>query len=328
MMLRSRSLLLALAVAALAAPATAQATRDSVVCTACVPVVTPKPDSTIARVDTTWNHFTRPDTTYRDSVVKVPVVTPPDTTPLPPPVGAHEPAGGTVVADNDWSGFTTTYPPVGKTLANWYRYHAGTTGRWVSDPSAPLDPDVLEVFFSGKQGVGPEHLSVSLPKGSRQLYISVPLYVPPGYVGSSSGVQKLFHIWAPSDKAPGGVGGSMAVPAIFGVLQNRLTSQIRIQGATVTAAHLTSFNIGGKPWERGRWYVTEWLFVMNSPGQADGEAYLWQDGVLAAHRTGITYSKAGLPWTVVQLNPTYGGTGTVPQGTRLRYGRIRVVAAP
>lgn len=251
---------------------------------------------------------------------------PPDTT--PPPASSHEPRGGTVVADNDWTGFTTTYPPVGTVLANWYRYHVGTTGRRVSDPSAPLDPDVLEVWFSGKQGQGPEHLSVSLPKGSRQVYIRVPLYVPPGYVGSSSGVQKLFHIWAPSDKAPGGVGGSMAVPSVFGIGSRPLTSQIRIQGATVTAAQATSFNVPGRPWTRGRWYVTEWLLVMNAPGQANGEAYLWQDGALAASRRGITYSKAGGGWTVVQLNPTYGGTGTVPAGTRLRYGWIRVVGAP
>lgn len=279
-------------------------------------------DSVVTR-QITFSHDTTA-TFYRDSIITLPPV---DTV-TPPPTGTHEPKGGIVLASNDWFGFSTSYPPVGKTLSNWYRYAPGTTGRHVIDDRAPDDPDILEVWFGGKQGQGPEHLSVNVPKGNSRLYISVPVYVPKDYVGSSSGVQKLFHVWAPSDAKPSGVGGSMAVPAIFGVLGKPLQSQIRVQGATVTSAHQTSFNIGGRPMTRGVWYRTEWLLTMNSPGQANGTATMWQDGVQAVHRTGITYSRAGLGWTVVQLNPTYGGTGSIPPGTRLSYGRIRVVAAP
>ena len=275
-----------------------------------------------------------------DTVVAPPdTVTPPpvDTAtppPPPPPTGTNEPAGGTVVADNDWSGFSTAEPALGKSRYGWNRYAAGNTGRWVSDPTAPDDPDVLEILKSGTQGTGPEHLSLTLPKGARQLYIRVPVYVPSNYLGPTGGVQKLFHLWAPFDK---GTNGSLGVPAIFGSGTGALRTQIRIQNATVTSTQGTSFNLEGRPFQRGRWYVTEWLFVMNAPGQANGEAWLWQDGALALSRKGITYSKAGCAtapgpcsgWTVVQLNPTYGGTGSTPAPPqRLRYGRIRVVVAP
>lgn len=260
--------------------------------------------------------------------------------PPPPPTGTNEPRGGTVVADNDWSGFSTAEPALGASRYGWNRYAPGTVGRWVYDLLAPGDPDVLEVPFAvgGKQGTGPEHLSLTLPKGARQLYLSVPVYVPPGYPGSSSGVQKLFHLWAPLDTKPGTPGGSLAVPAIYGLDANPLRTQIRIQGATVTSTQATSFNVEGKGIQRGHWYVTEWLFVLNAPGKADGTATMWQDGQRAAHRTGIMYSKAGCAtapgpcsgWTVVQLNPTYGGKigTTIPPGVSLRYGRIRVVVAP
>lgn len=266
------------------------------------------------------------DTTYRvccrDSF-------PPAPPPPPPPTGTNEPAGGTVVADNDWSGFSTAEPALGKSRAGWNRYAAGNTGRAVYDVTAPDDPDVLEILKSGTQGTGPEHLSLTLPKGARQLYIRVPVWVPVDYAGSSSGVQKLFHLWAPLDSRPTGVGGSLAVPSLFGIGAKGLTTQARIQGATVTGTQATSFNLAGKPFARGRWTVTEWLFVMNSPGQANGEAWLWQDGALALSRKGITYSRVGTGWTVVQLNPTYGGTGATPAPPqRLRYGRIRVVVAP
>lgn len=285
-------------------------------------------------VDTTGWRYTDSVPTgwrYTDSVPVLDTLKPPPPPPPPPcDCSGNEPAGGKVIADNDWAGFSTQAPALGKSLAGWTRYAAGNTGRWVYDVTAPDDPDVLEILKSGTQGTGPEHLSVAIPAGMRTLYLRVPVWLPADYTGSSSGVQKLFHLWAPFDKATAGSPAtSLAVPSIFGSGTKPLEAQIRIQNATITGSHSTSFNLHGRPYTRGRWVVTEWLLKMNTPGQANGEAHLWQDGAKAITRTGITYSKAGGGWTVVQLNPTYGGTGATPNPPqRLRYGRIRVVAAP
>lgn len=273
-----------------------------------------------------------------DQVMSPPVVADPAAAPMVTNVTSfavalrgNEPPGFLKVADNDWLGFSPSSPALGKTLLGWTRYAKGNTGRAVLDAAAPGDPDALEVLFSGIQGVGPEHLSVTIPKGNSRLYLSVPVWVPTAYIGSSSGVQKLFHLWAPIDKSINStIGGSMVVPAIFGALANGLRAQVRIQNATITSTQATSFNLTGSAVQRGLWYVYEYLFVLNSGSTANGQAHMWVNGIKSVTRTNITYSGASRAkhWTVLQLNPTFGGSGTVPLGTRIRYGRVFVSVAP
>lgn len=73
--------------ALLVAPLSAQQTRDSVYCAKCIPVRDSTRDSVASTVNvpvTSWRVVTRVTTTYRDSVVKVPV-TPAPVPPPPPP---------------------------------------------------------------------------------------------------------------------------------------------------------------------------------------------------------------------------------------------------
>jgi hypothetical protein len=338
----------------------AQTTRDSIVCSNCVPVTQNVPDSSVSGKDSTWNHFVRVDTVaYRDSVVVfctkcVPVTqNVPDSSltekniykyftrvdtvgfrdsvvKVPVTVASNEPLGFTTVVDNDWpAGITWTTPGVGGKVGPWTRYLAGNRGSSVVDNTAPYSPNVLEIDFSGtRQGTGPEHFSVNFVPNVKRTYLRTSVYVPLNYYGSTSGVQKLFHIWSTNDAKPTYLaGGSMVVPAIYGVGTNGLSFQIRVQGVSTTATQPISFNISCGSIQRGRWYTFEVLIVQNTGANANGQAYGWVNGALKCSRTNIQWSGSTVTvkqWTSLQLNPTYGGTGTAQNGVKLRYGKIRV----
>lgn len=294
------------------APLAGQATRDSVVCTACVL------DSTITRdsvpvIDTVaWAQTTTISWFRRDSIQKVPVA---------PAAGAwHEPPGFTVVADIDWAGVSPATPAVGKRLGPWQRYAPGNHGWAVLDSTAPGSPWVLEVRTpaGAQQGNGYEHLSVTLPPNQTQLYLRWALFVPVGYVSPAGNqVQKLFHLWGTYDK---GATGSLAVPSLYGP---GLSGQLRFQNMSATGGQPVSFNRACVAVPRGRWVVLESLLDIRR-----GLATLWIDGRTCGPWPVTFTTKAGAAWQTVSLNPTYGGTGTVPAGAALRFGRVRVSAGP
>jgi len=293
------------------APLAGQATRDSVVCTACVL------DSTITRdsvpvIDTVaWAQTTTITWFKRDSIAKVPVA--------PVPLG-HEPAGFRVLADVEWTGLTATGPAVNGRVGPWLRYYAGNHGWSMIDSSAPGSPWVLEVRTpqGGPQGSGFEHLSLALPAGMTKLYLRWGLFVPVAYVAPAGNqVQKLFHLWGTYDK---GATGSIAVPSLYGP---GLTAQLRFQNVAVTSAQAISFNRSCIAVPRGRWVVLETLLDIRA-----GLATLWVDGRACGPWPVTFTTKAGASWQTVSLNPTYGGTGQVPANAWIRFGRVRVSAAP
>lgn len=311
------------------APARAQAMDTTVFCRACVKVDSAGvPDSAPA-----WRYFTTWAFTFRDSLEIRPK---PVTPPAPAPAG-NEPAGLVVLADTDWVGLAQqagTAP--GTRYGPWARRAGAARGFSVLDPTAPLSPRVLEIDFSGiRQGTGPESFTLDLPAGTRELYLRFPVYIPATYYGSTSGVQKLWHLWSTNDSKPTYLpGGSMMVPAIYGVGASGLSYQLRVQGASTTATQAISFNIACGALQRGRWYVLEAYVRQNTANadgtvNADGVAIGWVDGRQTCARSTLQYSGPAVrvkQWTATQLNPTYGGTGTAPAGVMLRYGRVRVSA--
>ena len=59
----------------------------------------------------------------------------------------------------------------------------------------------------------------------------------------------------------------------------------------------------------GTWRKYEYLFVANSPGQANGTFTAWKNGVPFMSRTGIRYTPTDRTpsFNRVQWSPTYGG---------------------
>ncbi|MBK8005210.1 MAG: hypothetical protein IPK12_15100 [Gemmatimonadetes bacterium] len=160
-----------------------------------------------------------------------------------------------------------------------------------------------------------------------QLYLRYCVWVPANYYGSTSGVQKLFHIWGTSDASASGA--SQAVPSLYGVGTGSLSHQLRLQNMSTKNGGVISFNLGCAAAARNRWDRVEVLLTQNSSGSANGVAKMWVNGTLCMQRSNLTWSGAartGKRWTAVQLNPTYGGTGKVQTAQYIRYGAVRVSA--
>lgn len=233
----------------------------------------------------------------------------------------NEPAGFTVIHTSDFTGFTPSNPAEGgPAVQGLYRYAPGHTGRAITSDLAPyVGETVLDVVFglTQEQGKAPEHIA-QLPTfytsaTYTELYCAFDWAVPSDWKQpNSSTVQKLFHIWGLIDVAATGDGGSCVVPALTGTADST-TAQvqlgIRYQSMSTVNGQAQSFNGAKVNVNRGQWYKVEVYCKYNTGSAADGICTMFVDGVQRTHLTNLTYKNGGnKEWTVVQLNPTYGGT--------------------
>ncbi len=325
----------ALFAAGLARPLPAQGTRDSTVCTACVPVVVQVPDSVQV-----WTYFTRSDTTYRDSVVQVPV-------PVPPATNPHEPAGFTPIVELTFgpqkiplayvSGPNATYGVVrGKVSAEQSaRITTGRTGQpgdYAHRCVFPKNNNVqagkgVGCTFTAKEDL-PGNTDGLTVHSYRQYYergwfrfanvdaagALQPVFEEPspggmkllgywgvGYTGNSFPLQ-LIGWWAPIPRGTAGVGQNIAT----------WTFQLSSQNSGVlvwdkyTSAPIAAGDV---------WHPYEILFDAGDIGQANGTAQVWIDGqrVLAATNLAFRSAQAANGGTLVRgflgrhWNPVQGG---------------------
>lgn len=264
------------------APLAGQATRDSVVCTACVL------DSTITRdsvpvIDTVaWAQTTTISWFKRDSIQKVPVVA---------ASCPNLPAGYRVVTER---------PFAAKGEDGWSE-RATSNYQLVSDATAPRSaPGIARAYYPAgyKAGTGPIAVDHAVPK-AQGLFTCFWLRLSPGWVGEPSGVNKVLHFW---------LGGSnRAVISAQGAGAGPFRASIRTQNTWPVGNR----NLGGSGQIRpGHWSLVEVELVTNAAGVANGRARWWVDGQLAGDYA-LGWTQAAGWWERVSWNPTWGGTAGV-----------------
>lgn len=254
-----------------------------------------------------------------------------------------DPWASTVTGSVPASGGTT-----GSGTGRSFRYTTGNTGTWVQgtnsggasyDANAALLPNnpgnILRVRKNNGsgQGTGPEHFNPGtsdayvLGLGTfSKFYLHCACMVPSGYRTPVGGVQKLFHIHGTCDTQKT-LGTSLVVPAFLGgsdSLTASIAFQLRLQNCgTIFAGSDGAINLtgnvngGGITVTRGTPLEFEVRGQMNTSGNADGTLEVWikQSGVWVQRMsyTAIDFSSSATTtkrWTEIELNPTYGGTGT------------------
>ena len=99
--------------------------------------------------------------------------------------------------------------------------------------------------------------------------------------------------------------------------------EIDFQGIDTSGGHPISWNgypnqnAGSAVVTRGQWAKWEIVLVANTPGQFDGKADWWLNGVKVGSYSNVGYTRAtetGAPntWHEVNWNPTWGGAGISP----------------
>lgn len=139
------------------------------------------------------------------------------------------------------------------------------------------------------------NLEVSLPGNPTTVYVSMWVKRSAGWSDNGNAMTKHFFIWADQTGDHGFVAITYLQEHFF---------------ALETAGNGNQFDYYGPVEDAyGSWRRYEYVFKMNSAGNADGTFTAWRNGVQIMNRTGIRWVAAGVTpgFTRVQWSPTYGG---------------------
>lgn len=264
----------------------------------------------------------------RDTMPPPPPV---DTTPAPRPPPSGIPVGCTN-APNGWQvASLSTFPavpPVGSRDAAGWTIRAGGAQNWSRVNGGPLGGALQVTWPKGLAGgTSPGSAQLTFPSGGlRNVYTCMRVYLDPGFtqLPGMSGVKMGF--WKNSDPSP--MNHVFATSAGAGAGWPRVTVQHPTStGWTSTNYCAATHQIKGAP------HVLEYRVDGGTPGVRNGELWVWLDGALVCHQTGVAWYNAQMhsgKVTQLFLEPTYGGAlpgQVVPQTMTLQFAYVLVMGS-
>jgi hypothetical protein len=215
---------------------------------------------------------------------------------------ANQPAGATTITERRFDAVAEDGWP-SPILAN------GGTAAITMDPAAPKSPDsVMQVTYPTGYPAGTTPFDQSVRTGGNytQFYGSVWLKYSSGFAVDNAGILKILYIW-----------GDDEMPSLCLCVNNysggngNFTPQLGLQDATnVNLVPNVSGQVGyGFP--TGQWVRLEFFLQMNTPGNSDGIAKVWANGVLVSNYTNVNYIAGSTQhyWWKYELAPYWGGAG-------------------
>lgn len=150
-------------------------------------------------------------------------------------------------------------------------------------------------------------MGVALPGKPRSLYVSSVMALSSNFYGHPSGVNKL-HFFNMANNTSSGYFSAQ------GQGMGPLQPQVRLQGIAdpLVSINLVPNLMPGVALTRGIWHRLEFLLVVNTAGQADGQAHMWLDGVKILQRNDIMYLAPGeTAFDETTITSIWGGGNTV-----------------
>ncbi|HYV98136.1 MAG TPA: hypothetical protein VE967_11820, partial [Gemmatimonadaceae bacterium] len=200
--------------------------------------------------------------------------------------------------ENDWDWYGVTQPTI------------------ESDNTGPKSPgSVGRVTFAAGFNGGSGQGQVCKFLNHTKFYMSAWIQLSSNFEGHPTGANKIFYIAMNNNttfivpEADGA--GSNPLFARF-VIQNLAANYQDQTGSFATTIGRTANLAQGVQISRGNWTRYEYVFTMNTPGNADGAIEMWQDGVKTFDLQGFTFLPAGASSTKFESvcwQPIWGGQG-------------------
>ncbi|MEP6571808.1 MAG: hypothetical protein ABJD11_03900 [Gemmatimonadota bacterium] len=225
--------------------------------------------------------------------------------------------------------------PSGMSLLSARAFNARVEDGWLDrgglafsvkpDATAPSSANIGSAFYhvGYVAGTAPINTWHTVPGNMTTIYLAFSVRLSPNWVGHSSGVGKIFHLW---------IGGfNRVVLSATGVGSAPLRARISLQRANIPGGSLNLDPYPAAPdLTRGVWHRWEVIAVANTGGQANGSIQWWVDGVPAGSVTGLNIVPANClnRWTQVNWNPTWGGQlgTTLPASQTMDMDDVRLSA--
>jgi hypothetical protein len=228
------------------------------------------------------------------ATVTIRAATPP---PPPPPPGdmascGNEPAGMRVATNTPWDAVP---PPLPQHDAyGWGWEYTDRNLSIVQDPTAPRSPgNVLRTTYPAgfRGGSAPANIEVDLEGSPTTVYVCYWVKRSANWTDNGNAGTKFFFVYATSSHG-------------YVAMNRNLTHHFALESGSVP-----NIDYYGPPDDVGTWRKYEYLFVANTPGQANGTFTAWKNGVPFMSRTGIRWAADGRTpaFNRVQWSPTYGG---------------------
>ncbi|HEV8197482.1 MAG TPA: hypothetical protein VGP87_12630 [Gemmatimonadales bacterium] len=224
--------------------------------------------------------------------------------------------------------------PSGLTWSNERAFDAKVENGWadrgdrsfsiVVDSSAPHSPPNVgqaKYYVGLPSGSGPIATWINPPPGLRTLYACYWIKMSPNWTATSQATKSIFfHIGTPGStgRVYSAIRGTptMAAEIDFQAMGTRINAPGPTQ-QQISWNGYPNQNPGSATVTRGQWVKWEILLTANTPGQYDGTAEWWLNGVKVGSYSKIGYSGpaetgSSNTWREVNWNPTWGGGGSTP----------------
>jgi len=219
-----------------------------------------------------------------------------DPPPPPPPGASNEPSGMTQLFDR----------PFNAQFESGWSDEFSSNMSFVSDASAPKSPPgILRATYPtgySSAGIGPGSAEVSIPSGTRTVYVSYWGRYSSNWYGHDSGVNKEFYLW--------GNGHPYMYFNARCRYTGEMTPDIALQDMAVGGDYDISPNLVPTARViRGKWFHIELVAVGNTANTSDGSLDWWLDGVHIGSYKNLRFASSALHWDLFHFTTIWGGVG-------------------